>query len=171
MTNTMRHLTVRGELQSYRTRLKRLRWIGGGATVLAASSALPHLLSQNAPSTGLRIVVALVTGVMAVAAVMAARATQSRLAEFEWTMAGLAEQARDLKERAATDPTARLEYVAYLQDTRDELQSMPDRPELRRHITKNQLVPALEVIDAEIRTYEKAIGPDTALPGSPAGTP
>ena len=53
---------------------------------------------------GVRVAIALASGVLAVGAVITARWPRGRLAEFESAMSDLVGQARDLKVRAASDP-------------------------------------------------------------------
>ena len=57
-------LSLRRELVAHRARLKRLRWISGGAGVLAAATIVPQLLSQFVPSSLLRVALALASGGM-----------------------------------------------------------------------------------------------------------
>jgi hypothetical protein len=75
--------------------------------VAASAWFVPALFSQSPPSVGLRAVVALASGLLAVATVLAARATHSRLAAFESAMSNLIEQARDLKARGRRSDRAR----------------------------------------------------------------
>src|SRR5687767_4545462 len=124
----MPNLSLHQQLAARRAWVKHLGWITKGGIVLAAASMLlPLLFSQFTPSVGVRVAIAVASGVLAVGAVMAARWPQSRLADFQAAMSDLVEQARDLRARAATDPIARAEYVAYLTDAREELLSLPHR--------------------------------------------
>ena len=162
MTRLVANLSLREQLDAHRAWVKHLGWITKGGIVLAAASMLlPMLFSQFTPSLGVRVAIALASGALAVGAVIAARWPQRRVAEFESAMADLVEHARELKARAATDPTARAEYVAYLRDTREELLSVPQR--LRGYVTEKQLLPALEAVDAEIASYE-ALDQGTSYP-------
>lgn len=139
------------QLDGHQARVKRLRWIAiGGGVMTAASMLLPSLVLPFAVSSGWRIGVALASGLFTVAAVLAARTTKSRLDEFQWAMSDLADRARDLKARAAIDPTARAEYVAYLRGSRAEVERMCQTLMTQGHITENQMLPALKAMDAEI---------------------
>jgi hypothetical protein len=161
----MHYLSLHQQLAARRAWVKHLGWVTGvGVALAAASMFFPLVFSQFAPSMGLRVVVALASGVLAVGAVIAARWPQSRLADFESAIPDLVQQARDLKARAASDPAARAEYIAYLRLTRDELLSIPRR--LKRHmvVTERELLPALEAVDAEIASYEEAFGPSPSYP-------
>ena len=128
MTRIVANVSLRDQLDAHRAWVKHLGWVTKGGIVLAgASMLLPLLFSQFTPSLGMRVAIALASGVLAVGAVIAARWPRWRLAEFESAMSDLVGQARDLKARAASDPIARAEYVAYLRDTREELLSIPQR--------------------------------------------
>ena len=166
MTCITPNLSFRRQLDARRAWVKHLGWITKGGIVLAAASMLlPLLFSQLTPSLRVRVAMALASGVLAVGAVIAARWPQWRLAECESAVSDLVEQARGLKARAASDPVARAAYVAYLRDTRDELLSIPQRH--RGNVTEQQLLPALEAVDAEIASYE-ALDPGASYPSAAA---
>ena len=139
------------QLDRHQAKVKRLGWITvGGGVMAAASMLLSSLVLPFAVSSGWRIGVALASGLFTVAAVLAARTTKSRLDEFQWAMSDLAERARDLKARAAIDPVARAEYVAYLRGSRAEVERMCQKMMAQGYITENQMLPALNAMDAEI---------------------
>ena len=116
----------------------------------ASSMLLPSLVLPFAVSSGWRLVIALTSGLLSLAAVLAARTTKARLDEFQWAMSDLAERARDLKARAAIDPVACAEYVAYLRGSRAEVERMCQTSIAQGHITESQLLYALKAMDAEI---------------------
>ena len=155
-------LGVRTQLEAYRKTLRRQTWLSIGASALLCLTAIvPLLLPEGALAPGLRVVVGLASAALIVASVLATRALRARIADSQFLGADWTQYARDLKERADHDPAARAEYVAYLRDAR-ELLHVP--AELKRSgvVSDQQLSRAFESIDAEIPSYERALGPEGA---------
>src|SRR5688572_28210970 len=128
---------LRAQFDAHTVTLKRLHWVSGGAIVLLSATALlPILLSGF--STGLRVVVGVVSAGLVAASLLATRAIKARLADVQSLAEDWTQFARDLKVRADTDPDARREYVAYLQDSREMLSRVPGELEKRGIVTHQQ---------------------------------
>ena len=149
---------IRQEIAQHRSRLARVRWLGVGTGALVAASTWwsPAVFPSIALSGWARAVVALATGLLGVAVVLVARASESRLDAFRIAMSDLSAHASELQARAAADPGARAEYLDFLRDMRDELQRVRRRW-LSRGVTTEQFALAVQRLDENIAAHEKVL--------------